>query len=288
MPSELSWCAGAGYVDADVATTPVPETPHEELEDISPPAIIIDSIARLVERKQSSGELDRWKLNISNLPVLETQTLILRVGTTGDPLTLWALHVNLDKRDIAPCLRWPGNLETPQMHLVTWLADLLWLAKRNRGHLAKFRSWQRLMQDEPGSALWLARAHRIFIAMYGRQNVSAYTARGLALSPEQRHALMTLPTSRMVAVRLGLRAEAFAETREVLLTHSMAHPDKSGAHTPDSIANRRARLWRVHVLLGKRPAETARNWAALTGETATRQVIARQLDTIEAVLKGAQ
>ncbi len=289
MPSEPEWRAGAGNIETNADLEPAGTPTHEELEDLSPPpALPVDSIAYLVARKRTSGDLEHWQRLIAAMPANDTQTLINRVGTATDALTLWALHVQLDKRGIAPCLRWPGNLETPQMQFVSWVADLLWFTKRNSNHRAKFRNWQRLLNTAPASAQWLESAYRIFIAMYGRQNVSSYTARGLALTPEHRQHLMTLPTSRMVSVRQMLRSESFAQTREELLTHAMANPDKSGTHTPDSIANRRARLWRVHVLLGKRSAETARNWAALTGETATRQVIARQLDTIEAVLKETQ
>lgn len=285
MPAELeAWRAGAGSVGTDELAEPSHSVPAEALEDLSPPVLSVDSIERLVLKKRASGDMERWKLSISKLPTTDTPTLILRVGTTTDALTLWALHSQLDKRGIAPCLRWPGNMETPQMQLISWLADLHWFAKRNRTHRAKFKSWQRLWLDEPGSAKWLERAYWIFKGMYGRQNLSSYTARGLGLAREQRQDLLTLPTSRMVMSRRETLPAGFANTRQLLLSHAMAHPDKSGTRSPDAIANRRARLWRVHVLSGQRPAETARHWALLTGETTARQVIARQLTAIQTVL----
>lgn len=284
MPAEQTWRAAAGAIEVDADVAPPNLLPVEVLEDLSPPAQPVDSIARLLDRKQASGDLARWKNAITALPSTDTQTLILRAGTTADALTLWALHSQLDKRGIAPCLRWPGNMDTPQLQFVSWLADLLWFTRRNRAHRAKFRNWQRLMQGEPGSAAWLEQAYWIFKGMYGRQNVSSYTARGLGLDPDQRQDLLTLPTSRMVEARRKVQPTAFAEVRQVLLSHAMAHPDKAGTHTPDAIANRRALLWRTHVLTGRRPAETARHWALLTDETTTRQVIARQLTTIQTVL----
>lgn len=287
MPRNLAWRGGAGGIELDAAPSESREPSNEELEaldDLGAPASGIDSVAYLVAQKKASGDLDRWKKVIAAFPGHHTQTLILKVGTTDDAVTSWALHVHLDKRDVAPCLRWPGNTATLQMYFVSWAADLFWFARRNLGHSAKFQSWQRLLRDEPGSAQWLEKAYRIFGAMYGRQNVSSYTARGLALAHEQRQPLMTLPTSRMVAARTELQPTAFADITQRLLSHATEFPDKSGAHSPQDIANRRAQLWRVHVLLGKRPTETARGWELLTGTPAKRQVISRQIEAIKAAL----
>lgn len=283
------WRDGAACIDPDAAPAPSRKPSPEELaalEDLNAPAPPIHSIRHLLAQKRASGDLERWKRSIAALPGTDTQTLIVRISTTTDALTLWALHVHLDKRGIAPCLRWPANTTTPQTLFVTWVADLHWFTKRNRAHAAKFQNWQRLMQDDPGSPEWHERAYRVFVAMHGRQNVSSYTARGLALEPEQRLTLMTLPTSRMVTTRLELNPTTFAETRRKLLEHAMACPDLSGTHKPDDVANRRAWLWRVHVLSGKRPAETARNWALLTKKATKRQGIARHLETIKTVLEN--
>lgn len=291
MRHDLPWRDRAGCIDTDAESAPAArrELSDEEfklLDDLSaPPPTVIHSIPRLLSLKSASpGHVDRWKRSIATLTGTSTQTLILKVSTATDPATLWALHVVLDKRGVAPCLRWPANATTPQTQFVSWLADLHWFSKRHRAHTAKFQSWQRLMQDEPGSPQWHERAYRIFTAMYGSQNISSYTARGLALSLDHRQPLLMLPTSRMVKSRLELQAVAFSDTRQRLLSHAMANPDKSGTHGPDAVANRRAQLWRVHVLSGKRPAETARNWALVTGESTARQVIARQIATIETVL----
>ena len=287
MPHGLPWRGGAGYIELDAAPAPSREPSAEELmalDDLSAPASPIHSVAFLLAQKKASGDLDRWKRVIAALPGLDSQTLILKVCAADDALTLWALHVHLDKRGVAPCLRWPGNTTTCQMRFITWAADLFWFARRNLGHNAKFQSWQRLLQDEPGSSQWLEKAYRMFAAMYGRQNVSSYTARGLALSHEQRQPLMTLPTSRMVTARTELQPTAFADITQRLLSHAIAYPDKSGVRRPEAVRSRRSRLWQVHVLSGKRPAETARNWTLLTGETMKRQVISRQIEAIKTAL----
>ncbi len=285
-PSELPWRSGAGSAEVDTSVEPVPlPLADGELEDLSAPAV--HSVARLVELKRRAGALDDWKRRVSTLPGTDTQKLILRISTTSDALTLWALHVHLDKRDIPPCFRWPANRSDAQAEFISWLADLLWLAKRNPLHCAKFRGWQQLFTLPPGSGAWLEVAYRVFKAMYVRQNLSSYTTRALELDDAQRQELMMLPTSRMFAARLELQPAAFEQTRAHLLTSAMENPDKSGARTPAEVAERRARIWRTHVLSGRRPAETARNWVALTGESISRQAIARLIDTTEAVLESS-
>lgn len=284
-PSELPWRSGAGFAEVDTSVEPVPlPLADGEFDDLSAPAV--HSVARLIERKRQAGTLDSWKRSVSTLPSTDTQTLILRVSTTTDPLTLWALHVHLDKRNIAPCLRWPANRSDAQTEFVTWTADVLWFAKRNPQHPTLFKGWRRLFTQTPGSAEWLETAFRVYTAFAARQNVSSHSAKGLALDHAQRQTLMTLPTSRMVAARQELQPAAFEQTRVHLLTSAMENPDKAGRHTPAEVAGRRARLWRVHILCGRQPAATARGWVSLTGEPLARQVIARQIQTIEAVLKA--
>lgn len=283
-PSELPWRSGAGYVEADTPTEPASVLLGDgDLEDLSAPEV--HSVARLVELKRKAGALDDWKRRVSTFPGMDTQTLILRVSTTSDPLTAWAIHAALDKRDIPPCLRWPANRSNAQMEFVTWAADLLWLTKRNPQHPTLFKSWRRLFTLPPGSGAWLETAFRIYTAFAVRQNLSAYSARALGLDDAHRQQLMMMPTSRMFAARQELQPAAFEQTRVHLLTSAMRHPDRAGVHKPAEVAERRARIWRTHVLCGRQPAATARGWVALTGESISRQVIARQIDTIEAVLK---
>lgn len=249
----------------------------------------VHSIARLTAEKAASGpsgELGRFKKMLVELRTARTETLILRIATTADPLMLWALHGTLDKRGIAPCLRWPKNDSTPQAVFITWLADVQWLVTRNPAHRAKFKSWQRLFIEAPDSPAWRKKAYWIFVGMYGHQNLSSYGARGLGLDTAQRQPLMSFPTAAMVKARLELQLAEFEQTREQLYSYSIEHPDSSGQRTPEAIAERRARLWRMFILSGKNIAATADNWRLTTGEPLTRQAALKQINTIKGILKS--
>lgn len=246
----------------------------------------VHSVSHLIAEKNLSRDLDRFKKAARALVDTDTATLILKIHSTQDPLMLWAIHMALDKRGVPPALRWPANTSTEQMKFIGWQADIFWFTRRNPHHRPKFRGWVRLLTETPGSQTWLQQAYWIFAAMYDRQNVSSYTARGLALTPEHRQPLMMLPTSRMVTARLQLQASPFAETRERLLSHAVANPDKSGKYTPEAIGQRRAALWRTFILSGKSPTATGDSWKLLSGESITRQAISRQLDTVKAILQN--
>jgi hypothetical protein len=279
-PDELHWRDGA-YHEAIASSILLTEAPPSvDMDDLAHHAEAVNSIARLIAEKRSGGDLDRFKKAVLALRSSDTQTLILRIATTSDALLFWAIHVSLDKRDIQPCLRWPKNDSTPQMEFLTWLADVHWFAKRNPGHTPLFRAWQRLLLEDVNTPAWRERGYRIFVSMYGHQNLSAYGTRGLALSSAQRQPLMMFPSARMAAARLQLQPARFALTREILYSHAMAHPDKSHL--------RRAGLWRVSILSGHRPAATLQNWKLLSGESVTRQVISRRLTAIKATLKNGQ
>jgi hypothetical protein len=284
-PEALPAPAGAGP-DDDIYDIPFDDAPGPLKR---PPAAClkgVHSIARLTAEKAASGDLARFKKLLAALRTTDTPTLILRIATTTDPLMLWALHGTLDKRGIAPCLRWPKNDSTPQMVFITWLADVQWLARHNPAHRAKFKSWQRLFIEAPDSPAWREKAYWIFAGMYERQNLSSYGTRGLGLDAAQRQPLMLFPTASMVKARLELQPERAAEIREQLYSYSIEHPDKSGLHTPEVIAGRREALWRVFILSGRSPTATARNWHLLTGKAQTREAIWQQIATIKTILKS--
>lgn len=282
---KLGWRDGAYIEDIASPSPPTEAPPSIDIDDLAPHSEVVHSIARLIAEKRSGGNLDRFKKAVVALRSTDTQTLILRIATTSDALMLWAIHVTLDKRDIQPCLRWPKNDSTPQMEFVTWLADVHWFVKRNLRHAPLFRGWQRLLLEEVDTPAWRERGYRIFVSMYGHQNLSSYGTRGLALSSAQRQPLMMFPSSGMTTARLQLQPIRFALAREILYSHAMAHPDKSHMHSPESIAGRRMGLWRVGVLSGHSPAATLHNWKLLTGETVSRQVISRRLTAVNAILK---
>ncbi|MDD5334480.1 MAG: hypothetical protein PHS32_12130 [Rhodoferax sp.] len=294
LPDALPWHEGAYVEAADKPsvhgplladdteivfddTTTRRSTPDTGLKDVH-------SIPRLSAQKKTSGDSSRFKKTMLALPDTDTPTLILRIATTTDALTLWALHATLDKREIAPCLRWPQNDSTPQMKFITWVADLLWFCRRNPDHHPKSKGYQRLLAEKPAAHAWHERAYWMFARLYGRRSLAHITAVSLALTDTQRQALMTLPTSLMVTDRLELSPDRYEAKRERLCSYAVAHPDKSGTHRPEAVANRRVRLWRVHVLAGRSKTDTAKHWQLLTGQTITRQAVAKQLDTTETIL----
>ncbi|MFZ2122978.1 MAG: hypothetical protein WA012_13715 [Rhodoferax sp.] len=98
---------------------------------------------------------------------------------------------------------------------------------------------------------------------------------------------MTLPTSEMVKQRRELHPDRVEAVRRCLLSHALAHPDRSSQLTPEAIAYRRAAIWRVHILTGKSPTATAQTWQVLTGTPTTRQAISKQVALTDEVLRLA-
>ena len=92
--------------------------------------------------RESSLAVERFKSMASRLPEATTQELLIRIGTTDDPLALWVLHLELDRRQIPPCLRMPYRDDSPELCFVTWLADLYWLRQRNPSHVTAYPSWR--------------------------------------------------------------------------------------------------------------------------------------------------
>lgn len=246
----------------------------------------IKSITQLIGEKGLAGDLGRFAGAHKVLQSATSQTLIVRLESTADPLLLWALHLELDKRDIPPCLRWPVNDANEQAVFITFSADLLWFCKRNSGHLPRFRGWRGLFKNAPASAKWHATAHRQFIFISPRYSMSHWCSKGLSLTEAQRQDLMMLPTGGMVADRRQLQPAKFAETRQRLFAHAVAHPDRSSQRSSEDVANRRVGLWRLFLLSGRNQTATATHWHRLTGETLTRQAVAKQLAIVSGVLRG--
>jgi hypothetical protein len=244
----------------------------------------IDSFARLVEKKHASGDLVRFKALARELLTQDIQTLIVRIANTTDPLMLWAIHLQLEKRNIAPVQRWPGRTDAIQMLFVSWCADIAWFAKRNPAYTPHFKSWRRLFELKPCGPQWLEVAYWLFVSMRSR-SLAHITARALALFDYQRLDLLTVPTMAMVAARRQLAPAKLESIKTRLLSYALAHRDKSGQHTPDDIANRRAALYRVHLLSSNHAPTTAINWQALTGQVMTRQTVSGHLNTVADILR---
>ena len=142
------------------------------------------------------------------------------------------------------------------------------------------------MKNAPASPGWHAAAHHRYLFVLPRYSLAHYCAKGMGLADADRDDLMSVPTNAMVADRRQLQPERFEATRQRLLSFGAAHPDKSGLRDFDATAQRRASLWRLHILSRKKQAATVRNWALLSGETITRQSLAKQLVIVNDVLSG--
>lgn len=237
----------------------------------------IHGVPRLLSDLRDYGDVVAFRRNVKIMRTATTQTLVLRIATTADPLLLWAIHLVLDGRGVAPVLRWPANTSSPQEDYLTWLADIHWFVKRNPSHEPCFRGWKGLFKHEPVSDEWHATAYRQYLFVAARYSVAHWCSKGLGLTETQRLPLLTLPTNKMQAERRQLAPDKIASLRECLLSTAMERPDRSGQHSPEAIANRRIRMWQVFVLSGYNHTATATNWHLLTGESLSRQAISKQL-----------
>ena len=150
-------------------------------DDDSPPLL---SVPELMAQKRTSTDKDRFRGQVVAIKAADTQTLIVRVATTTDPLILWAIHVALTARRMPPARRWPANTSTEQHKFITWLADLHWFHKMNPNHRPKFKSWRQFMAFLPASSNWHTFAHLAYRQL--SHTVSFGSALALALTPAQR------------------------------------------------------------------------------------------------------
>lgn len=263
------------------AKDPMPELDVATLPE--PVSESIHSVPRLIAATQQNGKPEILRRAIEGVRSAHTSTLVIRIATTGDPLLLWAIHLALDGRGVAPALRWPENDASPQAAYLTWLADMFWLTKRNRGHVPSYRSWQGLFKHPPATSAWHATAYRNYLYVASRYSLAHWCSKGLNLTAPQRAELLTLPTNAMQADRRQLSPERVVALRERLLSHAIEHPDRAGKFGSETIANRRARLWRVFILSGRNHTATAHNWKLLTGQSLTRQAVSKQLGIVAEV-----
>lgn len=246
------------------------------------------SISGLIADQRESHDQHRFRQLAAGINETDTRTLILRLETMTDPLLLWVAHLALDARDVPPALRWPGNQDDEQALFITWCADLLWFCRRHRGHQPRFRGWQGLFKNAPGSGNWHATAHRQFLFIAPRYSLAHWCSKGLGLTDADRVPLMTLPTNRMRADRRALDATPFADLHQQLVQHAAERPDKARQRSPYDIASRRAAMWRIFVLCDRNKTAAAAHWANLTGERLTRQAFSKQLDITNGVLRLAK
>ncbi|MCG9056634.1 hypothetical protein LH442_11705 [Laribacter hongkongensis] len=233
----------------------------------------------MVEALHDSGAaVERFKSAATRLPEASTRELLARVETTTDPLTLWVVHLELDRRQIPPCLRTPYRDDSPELCFVTWLADLHWLCQRNPGHTTTFRSWHRLFVYEQASTNWHKTA--VWVYRQGQAKMNFYFSKGLGLTDQQRQPLALLMSQPMRADRELLRA--MPRHRERILTHALSNRDKGAVHSPQDVAGRRSEILRIHLLGGRSKSRTAEWFNLLHGTKLTRQLVAKQINHIQA------
>jgi hypothetical protein len=261
--------------------------PTERAQETHLVSSAVRSVTSLIHEQRVHPDVRRFKAQAQALRDNETRTLVVRLATMSDPLLLWAAHLVLDAREVPPLLRWPANQDNEQALFITWCADLFWLCKRHPGHRARFRGWQALFKNAPGSPAWHASAHRQFLFVASRYSLSHWCSKGLDLTDSDRALLMTLPTNKMRADRRVLEGERYGQLNQLLLNHAVTRPDKARKRTPHETADRRAAMWRTYILAGRNQTLAALQWTELTGEQITRQAFAKQTAIAADVLRLA-
>lgn len=261
--------------------------PERDIGPLPEGMLLVDSISYLIDNRRGTPAGDRLRALVAALPGMDTRTLIVRLHTTEDPLVQWAIHLVLDRRDIAPAFRWPANQMNEQSEYVTFSADLLWHCRRHPGHKTRFRTWQGVVRKLPSSPEWHMRVHRHFMFVYPRYSIANWCSKGLDLTTQQRALLMMMPTNAMRADRRALEPARFAETHRLLVESAMQRPDKSGKRMPHEIAGRRAAMWRTFILACRNYTVACEQWSRITGEQLTRQAFTKQVKTTAEVLRRA-
>jgi hypothetical protein len=241
-----------------------------------PSSDVIKSIPQLLtERKMSAAAWSFFQAAASDIPEQDSLTLVARIATTTDPLLLWLIHEELDRRDLPPAFRWPANGRSVQAEFVTWLADILWFTRRKPHHRPAYKNWQRWFGNV--SDAWHASLLRAYSFAFKRGSGATYFAKGLALTERERQELMTIKTAGQIARLRPLKKQG-REYRQALLDHATAKPDRAGVKTPEEVAKRRYAIWKLYILADESETSAARQYCKLYGETIARQNLGRQVE----------
>lgn len=243
----------------------------DEPQAVSP----LDLMLREIAKPGGMEQLKEWT---DAIKAKSTPDLLLDVSVTGNPIRLWLLHVALDARDVPPCLRTTREA-THEMFYLTWLADVLWFAKRLKNHKVVGKQHRKLFQCATPARDRKWHQAALFAFDNGHAN-NGFLARrfgflGLPSRTREQGAVFKSPS--MTAQRTIL--SALPEYRERIVAHLLNHPDKAGRHTAESIADRRIKMLRCYVLSGKSATIGNRYFQMITGEAITRQVFERQIET---------
>lgn len=255
--------------------TPPPEARDSEAESEREG---IDSIPALKAAREANTASWRAFQELSvALAAYGTAALIARIETTADPLMLWEIHQELDRRNIPPAFRYPKNHDNGQMRFVTWLADLHWHTRRVR-HGPRFRAWRRLFA--PVGESWHESAKNVFEYGWRRNQNASYYAKGLALTDDDRLDLMTIKTSKQIARQRQLKQSE--EMRRAITSHAIANAGRlSKERRPEQTARDRYLIWKTYMLADQSPTITARMFEAIYGERMTRQKVQKQIAAVK-------
>ena len=237
------------------------------------------SVPELLARKRGP-ELERFNARVDALGGRATLDLRASIEVCSDPAMLWALHEALMRRGVPPILRGPRPWHLgAQGRLIELAADLAWLSVTEPGHVARHGLARGILRTKWGSDEWW----RLVLRQFGRSGDVRGLVLALGLSDKQRQHLRALQTATRTRLFEKLHGDSFGRLVDCIETALRDRPDKSGRTAPRATAIRRAQLWRVHRLLGAGAADTARTWAALSGEVLTRQQAHKQLVATAAV-----
>jgi len=239
----------------------------------------IETAAALIAAARAAGRAGYYKVAIVGLRGEPTPAILGRGSRTTDPLMLWILHVEMQRRGVPPCLRWQAPEDTRQQMFITFIADVLWLARGHPDHVTDHERWRKLFGYPTASEKWQRLARWLFVSGRCAQAGTHYYSKGLGLSDSQRQPLMMLLSNKMRGDRRLLNA--LPTYREALHRHALMHRDKSGKVAPSKIAERRAELLRLFILAGRRPTLAADFHLRLWGIRISRQALTRQITTIE-------
>jgi len=254
--------------------TPLPEASDSEAESEREGIVSLPALRAAKEANTASWRA--FQDSTEALAVYSTTALIARIETTADPLILWEIHQELDRREIPPAFRYPKNQDDGQIRFVTWLADLHWHTRRVR-NTPRFRAWRRLFA--PVGESWHESAKNVFEYGWRRHQNASYYAKGLALTDDHRLDLMTIKTSKQIARQRQLKQSE--EMRRAIASHAIANAGRlSKERRPDQTIRDRYLIWKTYMLADQSPTTTARMFEAIYGEPMTRQKVQKQIAAV--------
>jgi len=231
------------------------------------------------ERIQSIHELRAMHTGNQSASLRDTptSTLLARIATTADPVKLWHLHMELDRRSVPPCARHPTRDETPMLGFVSWLADVLWIMSHYPGHCPSYQQWENAFRLAIDGEQW----HRTMLWHYvknTRPKKPHYYVKGLGLSERQRQPLLVLQNEKARPIR-RLLADV-SRHAAALMEHAHKHPDKAGQHPPKEVALRRLAVLRCYLMAAGNSTLACELLALLTGESMSRPFLIRQMEKV--------